>query len=62
MFATSLPELGKSFFTAASMMIAIPTAVQIFCWIATLWTGSSVLQDAAAVRARLLLHLRASAA
>jgi len=39
MFATNLPELGKSFFTAASMMIAIPSAVQIFCWLATLWTG-----------------------
>ena len=39
MFATNLPELGKSFFTAASMMIAIPSAVQIFCWIATLATG-----------------------
>jgi cytochrome c oxidase subunit 1 len=39
MFATNLPELGKTFFTAASLMIAIPTAVQIFCWIATLWTG-----------------------
>jgi cytochrome c oxidase subunit 1 len=39
MFATNLPELGKAFFTAASLMIAIPTAVQIFCWIATLWTG-----------------------
>ena len=39
MFATNLPEMGKSFFTAASMMIAIPSAVQIFCWIATLWTG-----------------------
>jgi cytochrome c oxidase subunit 1 len=39
MFATNIPELGKSFFTAASLMIAIPTAVQIFCWIATLWTG-----------------------
>jgi len=39
MFATNLPELGKTFFTAASLMIAIPTAVQIFCWLATLWTG-----------------------
>ena len=39
MFATNIPELGKSFFTAASMLIAIPTAVQIYCWIATLWTG-----------------------
>ena len=39
MFATNLPEVGKSFFTAMSLLIAIPTAVQIFCWIATLWTG-----------------------
>ena len=39
MYATNIPELGKSFFTASSAMIAIPTAVQIFCWISTLWTG-----------------------
>ncbi|MGH6648240.1 cytochrome c oxidase subunit I [Aquabacterium sp.] len=39
MFATNIPELGKSFFTAASMLIAIPSAVQIFCWLATLATG-----------------------
>jgi len=39
MFATSVPELGKAFFTAMSMMIAIPSAVQIFCWLATLATG-----------------------
>jgi cytochrome c oxidase subunit 1 len=39
MFATQLPELGKSFFTAASMLIAIPTATQIFCWITTLAKG-----------------------
>jgi cytochrome c oxidase subunit I+III len=37
MFATPIPELGQSLFTAASMLIAIPTAVQIFCWIATMW-------------------------
>jgi cytochrome c oxidase subunit I+III len=40
MFATGLPQLGQSFFTAASMMIAIPTGVQIFCWIATVWAGT----------------------
>jgi cytochrome c oxidase subunit I+III len=39
MFATGLPQIGESFFTAASMMIAIPTGVQFFCWIATLATG-----------------------
>jgi cytochrome c oxidase subunit 1 len=42
MFATGLPPLGMSFFTAASIMIAIPTGLQIFCWIATLTTGGRV--------------------
>lgn len=37
MFTTGLPHLGLSFFTAASAMIAIPSGVQIFCWLATLW-------------------------
>jgi cytochrome c oxidase subunit 1 len=39
MFATGIPQLGQSFFTAASVMIAIPNGVQVFCWIATLWAG-----------------------
>jgi cytochrome c oxidase subunit I+III len=39
MFATGLPQSGQSFFTAASMMIAIPSGVQIFCWITTIWLG-----------------------
>src|SRR4051812_45599940 len=39
MFATGLPQLGQSFFTAASMMIAIPTGTQVFCWLATMWSG-----------------------
>jgi cytochrome c oxidase subunit I len=37
MFATGLPQMGESYFTASSMLITIPTAVQIFCWLATLW-------------------------
>ena len=44
MFATNLPEVGKSFFTASSMLIAIPSAVQIFCWIATLWLGRIIFK------------------
>ena len=39
MFATPIPQMGQSFFTAASMIITIPTGIQIFCWIATLWSG-----------------------
>ena len=39
MFTTGLPQLGQSFFTAASITIAIPSGVQVFCWLATLWSG-----------------------
>jgi cytochrome c oxidase subunit 1 len=46
MFATNVPDLGKAFFTAMSLMIAIPSAVQIFCWIATLWKGRLYMTSA----------------
>jgi cytochrome c oxidase subunit I+III len=39
MLATGLPQLGASFFTAASLMIVVPSGLQFFCWIATLWSG-----------------------
>jgi cytochrome c oxidase subunit 1 len=39
MFATGLPQISESFFTAASLMIVIPTATQFFCWMATIWHG-----------------------
>ena len=39
MFATGIPQLAASFFTATSTMIAIPSGVQIFCWLATIWSG-----------------------
>lgn len=44
MFATPLPRIGKGLFTGASLMITIPTGVQIFCWIATLWGGKNRLR------------------
>jgi cytochrome c oxidase subunit 1 len=44
MFVTGLPQLGASFFTASSMLIAIPNGVQIFCWVVTLWSGRPVLK------------------
>ncbi|MBK8020790.1 MAG: cytochrome c oxidase subunit I [Chloroflexi bacterium] len=46
MFATGLPELSLSFFTASSALIAIPTGIQIFAWIATLWNGRPVFSTA----------------
>ncbi len=44
MFATPLPELGQGMFTAASLMIVIPSGVQVFCWTATLWGGRPRLE------------------
>jgi cytochrome c oxidase subunit 1 len=44
MFATGLPQLGASFFTASSMLIAVPSGLQIFCWLATLWDGRPVFR------------------
>jgi cytochrome c oxidase subunit 1 len=44
MFATGLPRVGYSFFTSASMMVSIPTGIQIFCWIATVWLGRPIFK------------------
>jgi cytochrome c oxidase subunit 1 len=44
MLVTGIPELGASFFTAATIMIAVPSGVQVFCWIATMWNGKVRLQ------------------
>ncbi|MGY3264845.1 cytochrome c oxidase subunit I [Lysobacter sp. HA35] len=44
MFATGLPPMGNSFYTAASMLIAVPSGIQVFAWIATIATGRPVLR------------------
>jgi cytochrome c oxidase subunit I+III len=39
MFTTGLPGVTLAIFSAASMSVAIPTAIQIFCFLATLLAG-----------------------
>jgi len=39
MFATGIPSLSVSFFSAASMAVAVPSGIQVFAWIATLASG-----------------------
>jgi cytochrome c oxidase subunit I len=46
MFATGLPPLATSFFSAASFGITIPSAIAVFAWIATIWTGRPVIRTA----------------
>jgi cytochrome c oxidase subunit 1/cytochrome c oxidase subunit I+III len=40
MFATGMPALALSFFAAVSLLIAVPSGVQFFAWIATMWQGA----------------------
>src|SRR3954466_4691062 len=44
MFTTGMPVTGQLFFMYATMLIAVPTAVKIFNWIATMWQGSMTLE------------------
>ncbi len=40
MFATGMGPFADTFFSMATMVIAIPTGVKIFNWIGTMWGGS----------------------
>jgi cytochrome c oxidase subunit 1/cytochrome c oxidase subunit I+III len=46
MFATGLPVMALAFFSASTIIISIPTGVQVFAWIATIWTGRPVFKTA----------------
>ncbi len=39
MYTVGIPHVALSFFSAASALVAIPTAIQIFAWLATLTQG-----------------------
>src|SRR5690606_26672450 len=40
MFTTGLSLQTQTFFMSASMVIAVPTGIKVFSWIATMWGGS----------------------
>jgi len=44
MFTVGMPIVGELYFMYATMLIAIPTAVKIFNWTATMWKGSMTFE------------------
>src|SRR5687767_7467719 len=46
MFATGMGPIADAFFTISTMIVAIPTGVKIFNWIATMWGGAIRLTTA----------------
>lgn len=44
MFTTGLPLAGSLFYMYMTMLIAVPTGVKVFNWVATMWRGSMTFE------------------
>jgi cytochrome c oxidase subunit 1 len=44
MFTVGMPAAGQLFFMYMTMLIAVPTGVKVFNWLATMWKGSMTFE------------------
>jgi len=42
MFATGISDIALAFFSGASLIITLPSAIAVFSWIATIWSGRPI--------------------
>ena len=42
MYVAGLAPVGMGFFAAASMLVSIPSGIQVFGWITTIWAGQPI--------------------
>ena len=55
MYTVGLDIDTRAYFTAATMIIAVPTGIKIFSWVATMWGGSIEFTNTYVICSRFLI-------